>query len=267
MSTRPNLSLTSANSLAHWSRSTTSSSYAQPLPPSASIMSMVAWARSRCRAAATTVAPCLASPMQVARPLPRPSPGDCPPPTTTAIRPVKSCSMMCLLLRTYAAPRPHETTISLQCSGSYLALSRCVRPAIDGSDVAPCQYEAPIDSVISSVRLWLSERGGVGWFLGSTRPGKKNRPHCPANHPKTPRSVRPPLGFMQWPGITDPPWPLSVVASEGASLWAMAYWNLENIWAILPRKHGNCMLMEHTLDPRGDEMYESSSPRAVTRKE
>src|SRR6516165_6560385 len=64
----------------------TSALNAAAVPPLAAIMSTVSWAEIRSRSTHSTFAPSRAKVSAVARPLPMPSPGLCPAPTTMATR-------------------------------------------------------------------------------------------------------------------------------------------------------------------------------------
>src|SRR6202035_4268757 len=92
MSMRPHR-LCASSTIALMSRSlVTSASNAIALPPSASIIPAVSCAEDRLRSTQSTVAPSRAKVSAVARPLPMPSPGLWPAPTTMAILSFKRIS-------------------------------------------------------------------------------------------------------------------------------------------------------------------------------
>src|ERR1700730_5248510 len=93
MSMRPHR-LCASSTIALMSRSlVTSASNAIALPPSASIIPAVSCAENTLRSTHSTRAPSRAKVSAVARPLPMPSPGLCPAPTTMAVRSFKRMSV------------------------------------------------------------------------------------------------------------------------------------------------------------------------------
>src|ERR1700758_4400587 len=93
MSIRPQREIASATIALISASLVTSALNAAAMPPFAPIMSTVSWAEARLWSTHSTRAPSRAKVSAVARPLPMPSPGLCPAPTTMATRSLKRMSV------------------------------------------------------------------------------------------------------------------------------------------------------------------------------